>query len=304
MNSVVRSAIAVMVTFCVIPVLLIAQSETRFLSVGPWVAELDARASNDRDTTLVRSGLIRTNTIYSDFVLRFEFRLLQPESQGRLFVRSWFGYGNSPKNQRGYRIALTNDAIGTEALGRITTAEVKMQETMFEPLHAMRRVAEWQECEVRAEGQSITVQINDSLVTTVRDLDEFAGYIALESTRGGGIEFRNLGVIRLPSAHEPFGQNAHRPSEVGITLPTALERADPFYPRGPFNEGIQGTVRLEFVVEASGSVGDVRVIQSLHPDLDEAAIASTRKWRFRPGMEFGQPVDVIVRMDVAFRIKK
>src|SRR5262245_7862521 len=122
---IIRSAIAIVVAFCVIPGLLVAQRETEFLPVGPWVAESDARSVTTGDIVLLRSGLIRTNTIYSDFLLHFEFRLLERESEGRLFVRSRFGYGSSRRNERGYRIALTNDAIGAQALGRVSAAEVK-----------------------------------------------------------------------------------------------------------------------------------------------------------------------------------
>ena len=59
--------------------------------------------------------------------------------------------------------------------------------------------------------------------------------------------------------------------------------------------------QLELVVEATGSVGDVRVVKSLHPDLDEAAIASARQWRFTPGTSAGQSIPVIVTMEVSFR---
>jgi TonB family protein len=54
------------------------------------------------------------------------------------------------------------------------------------------------------------------------------------------------------------------------------------------------------VVEPNGVVGDVRVVKSLHPDLDEAAIASARQSRFKPGRKSGQEVAVIVEIDVSF----
>ena len=61
---------------------------------------------------------------------------------------------------------------------------------------------------------------------------------------------------------------------------------------------------LELVVDSNGSVGDTRVAKSLHPDLDEAAIGSARKWRFSPGTKSGQPVPVIVMMDVSFQLSR
>ena len=64
--------------------------------------------------------------------------------------------------------------------------------------------------------------------------------------------------------------------------------------------GIQGDVRLAFVIAADGSVDDVRVVRSLHPDLDEAAVAAVRKSVFRPAVKNGVPVPVVATMDVSF----
>jgi TonB family protein len=304
-HSIFRSAIVTAAACCISPIPAVAQGEASFQPVGPWVSELGASASNQGDTLLVRSGSVRTNTIYSDFVLRFEFRLLERQSEGHLLVRAWLGYGNSPRNERGYRIALTDNADGEEALGRVTrAADVKMQEVTFDLDGAKRPAGAWQECEVRANRDTIIVRVNGAAVSTVQGLDEFAGYIALQSSRGSGIEFRNLRAESLPPAQEPFGRNAYRTSESGVELPRAVARAQPFYPREPHGQGIQGTVKLEVVIERTGSVGDVRVIKSLHPDLDQAAIASARKWRFTPGTKDGQSVDVIVTMDVEFLLRK
>jgi TonB family protein len=304
MNVICRLAIGVVAAFCASPILVLPQDEPGFQPVGPWVGELGARARDQGNMLLVQSGAVRTNRLYSDFVLRFEFRLQEPQSEGRLLVRSWLGYGNSPTNERGYRIALTDKAVGQEALGRVTAAELKMKEATFDSLRAMRRAGEWQECELRAERDTMTVRMNGAVVSAVQDLNEFAGYIALQATRGTGIEFRNVRAKSLPPAQEPFGRGAHRTAESGVELPRAVETAQPFYPREPHAAGVEGTVNLELVVESTGSVGDVRVIKSLHPDLDQAAIASARKWRFVSGAKDGQPVDLVVTMEVAFRLRK
>ncbi|MFO7692442.1 MAG: energy transducer TonB [Vicinamibacterales bacterium] len=67
----------------------------------------------------------------------------------------------------------------------------------------------------------------------------------------------------------------------------------------------QGTVALEAVVLPSGRVGDVRVIRSLDRKhgLDEEAIIAVERWRFRPGRFDGEPVRVIVRIDMTFKLK-
>ena len=78
----------------------------------------------------------------------------------------------------------------------------------------------------------------------------------------------------------------------------------PFYPKEPFDQRIQGTVALEAVVNADGSVGDVRVLNPLHPHLDETAMATARRWRFTPAMKSGQPLAVLVRIELSFQLKR
>jgi TonB family protein len=268
--------------------------------VDPWVPMAGARATTSLDALLMRGGAVRTNRLYSDFVFEFEFRLIDAQSEGDVMVRSRFGYGNSPTSVRGYRVALNAKANSKDALGRVTAIEMHLKETAFEPVRAPWPADAWQECEIRAQRDKLTVKINGSIASTIEGLDEFTGYLALESTSGAGVAFRNLRATRLPQAHDPFGEGAHPVSEPGVAPPQKLEGPGPFYPREPYDANVQGNVGLVVVVQADGSVGDIRVAKPLEPNLDEAAIASARRWRFKPGTKDGQPVDVIVRLDISF----
>jgi TonB family protein len=303
MKTITRATVVALAVLCVRPAVVVGQ-EAGFQPLNSWVAEPGAHTSNQGNALLIQRGTIRTTRIYSDFVLRFEFRLSESESEGRLFVRSRFGYDNDPASEHGYRIALTNKVDGADPLGRVSGSDVGMTEVEFHPTPPPTPAGRWQECEIGAERGKLTVRLNGVLVSTVQALDEFAGYIALQSRRGDGIEVRNIQAKRVPSTSEPFGQEAHRASEPGVNLPRALKTAKPFYPREPYDAGVQGAVSLELVVDATGLAGDVRVLKSLHPDLDEAAIASARQWRFAPGTRAGQPVAVVVTMDVTFQLRK
>jgi TonB family protein len=303
MKIIACATVAALAVLCVGPAVVVGQG-AGFQPLNSWVAEPGARTCNQGNVLLIKRGTIRTARIYSDFMLRFEFRLLEPESEGRLFVRSRFGYDNNPASERGYRIALTDKVDGADALGRVSGSDAGMMEVEFHPIQPPTPAGRWQECEIGAERGKITVRLNGVIVSTVQALDEFAGYIALQSRRGDGIEVRNVQAKRVPSTSEAFGQEAHRTSEPGVNVPRALKTAKPFYPREPYDAGVQGVVSLEVVVDATGLAGDVRVLKSLHPDLDEAAIASARQWQFAPGTRAGQPVAVVVTMDVTFRLRK
>jgi TonB family protein len=274
----------------------VASAQSDFHAIDSWIEMAGARAETQGDIVVVRRGTIRTPRLYSDFVVRFEFRVTEPNSEGRVWVRSRFGFGD--RDELGYRVGLTGRTNNT-ALGRVSGAgaELKIAEVHPPPIAAPDQ---WQECEVRAERSRLSVRINGALVTEADALDEFTGYLALQVNRGE-IEFRHVTAARQPSASDPFGEGAYPGSEPGIVKPRALKTAKPFYPSEPHDNWIQGTVGLELVVDASGLAGDIRITKSVHPDLDEAAIGSARQWRFSPGTRSGQPVSVIVTMDVSFR---
>jgi TonB family protein len=54
-----------------------------------------------------------------------------------------------------------------------------------------------------------------------------------------------------------------------------------------------------------GTVGDVHVIRSLDPvfGLDQEAIKAARQWRFVPGLKDGQPVPIMVTIELTFTLR-
>jgi len=68
---------------------------------------------------------------------------------------------------------------------------------------------------------------------------------------------------------------------------------------------VQGTVLLECVVQKDGSVGDVQVIRSLDSTfgLDQEAIKAAKAWRFAPGTRLGEPVPVLITIELTFTLR-
>ena len=64
-------------------------------------------------------------------------------------------------------------------------------------------------------------------------------------------------------------------------------------------------VLLQCVVKSDGSVGDVQVVRSLDSafGLDQEAIKAARQWRFAPGMRLGEPVPVLVTIELTFTLR-
>lgn len=99
--------------------------------------------------------------------------------------------------------------------------------------------------------------------------------------------------------------NAERTAERGgVVAPRPIRRATPGYTGPAMRARIQGTVWVQGIVEIDGTLSDVRVVRSLDQQfgLDEEALNAARRWRFAPGTKDGQPVRVVVTIEIEFRI--
>jgi TonB family protein len=100
------------------------------------------------------------------------------------------------------------------------------------------------------------------------------------------------------------GGGAYRPGN-GVDTPKLLREVKPQYTAQAMRAKIQGTVLLECVVQPDGSVGNIKVVRSLDSTfgLDQEAIKAARQWQFAPGTRFGQPVPVLVTIEIAFTLR-
>jgi protein TonB len=100
------------------------------------------------------------------------------------------------------------------------------------------------------------------------------------------------------------GGGAYRPGN-GVQLPVPTQEVKPQYTADAMRAKVQGTVLLECVVLPDGSVGPVEVVRSLDSTfgLDQEAIKAAKKWRFKPGTRFGEPVAVLVTIELTFTLR-
>jgi protein TonB len=100
------------------------------------------------------------------------------------------------------------------------------------------------------------------------------------------------------------GGGAYRPGN-GVENPRLVREVKPSYTADAMRAKIQGAVWLECVVLPDGSVGEVRVIRSLDSTfgLDQEAIKAAKQWRFAPGTRFGEPVPVLITIELTFTLR-
>lgn len=76
------------------------------------------------------------------------------------------------------------------------------------------------------------------------------------------------------------------------------------YPQEPLNNGVQGRVFVQFIIEKDGSLSDVTAIKSIDPDLGKEAVrvvSSSPKWN--PGKQQGVPVRVRYTFPITFSLQ-
>lgn len=112
-------------------------------------------------------------------------------------------------------------------------------------------------------------------------------------------------VDRFPMSATVQKPTVYRPGR-GITLPQVVKEVKPAYTSAAMQAKIQGSVWLECVVDASGDITDVTVTRSLDTEygLDNEAVKAAKQWKFKPGRKDGQPVAVIVTIELTFTLKK
>ena len=76
------------------------------------------------------------------------------------------------------------------------------------------------------------------------------------------------------------------------------------YPTMAAENGVQGKVILQFVVEKDGRVGEVKIARSVDKDLDKEAIRVVKSLpKFTPGRQNGYPVRVWYTLPVNFKLQ-
>lgn len=120
---------------------------------------------------------------------------------------------------------------------------------------------------------------------------------------GGGIG-PGVGDGLGPGEGGGTGGGVFRPGN-DVDPPRVLREIRPEYTSEAMRARIQGTVWLDVVVLPDGTVGDVTVSKSLDNvfGLDSQAVAAARQWLFSPGMRLGEPVAVLVTLELFFNLR-
>jgi TonB family protein len=92
----------------------------------------------------------------------------------------------------------------------------------------------------------------------------------------------------------------------GVTMPKAVKLVKAQYTEKAAAARLQGTVTMEAVVLADGTVGEIRVTESLDASvngLDDQAVSALKQSQFEPGTRDGKPVAVRITVRTTFSLQ-
>ena len=83
-----------------------------------------------------------------------------------------------------------------------------------------------------------------------------------------------------------------------------LVRIQPQYPRAAALDRIEGSVKMEFIVNADGTVRNARVISANPPGVfEQSAITAALKWKFKPKIVDGKAVEQRAVQELTFKLE-
>lgn len=88
----------------------------------------------------------------------------------------------------------------------------------------------------------------------------------------------------------------------GVSAPQVVSKVDPQYSEEARVAKVSGTVLLQVVVGTDGQAQNIKVVKDAGFGLDDCAVATVSKWRFKPGQKDGAAVPVYANIEVNFRL--
>ena len=88
-----------------------------------------------------------------------------------------------------------------------------------------------------------------------------------------------------------------------ILQPWKIADVKPVYPEPASSTHTGGVVTMEALIGTDGTVREVRVVSSPHPDLDRAATEAVRQWEFTPTILNCTPIEVRMKVTANFVVR-
>lgn len=109
------------------------------------------------------------------------------------------------------------------------------------------------------------------------------------------------GIVGIPEG-PPDGRAGAMALTGNIEPPVKIYSPRPLYTEEARRAGVQGIVILEAVVDAEGTVRNVKILKGLPMGLDQSAVDAVMTWRYEPARMEGRPVPVYFTFTISFSL--
>jgi TonB family protein len=277
----------------------------QLFSLAGWVPQANPSVSFAEGGALMRlgraSGWVHTRRFFSEYSLRVALRLANPGTRAALLLH---GLLERDLRRTGYRVNLSENADGPDAIARITGRDVPVEELTFNPAgaRATRGPGEWQQLDVLSAEGRVETRLNGALVSAIADR-RFTGLIGFEVS-AGTLEVRGAEIVRRDTfLGGDFSIAAERPKGPGAPVPKLVREVKPVYSPQAMRDIRQGEVFVDAIIDATGKVLEPRISRSLDIDLDQAAVAALRQWQFEPAVRDGRPFATVIQVQMTFALR-
>jgi TonB family protein len=110
-------------------------------------------------------------------------------------------------------------------------------------------------------------------------------------------------IAMMQSSEQYYQDTGIRLAQIGkgVTSPVVIHQVDPEFSAEAKKQGFNGTVLVNFILDERGLPQNVRVLRGVGMGLDEKAVAAVKQYKFKPAMEDGKPVPMMLNVEINFR---
>jgi TonB family protein len=275
-------------------------------SLKGWTAERASPKLAGGILTLER-GWMTLDKPLSSFVATMDVRSATPEARGGIVVRTWRIFDlrtGVPSSAYVIVAAASQPADGT--LGSIVEYGEKGSARRFASASRVGIDDDaigggWHRYEIEYIDDSIKVSVDGALAGHADAVTNVHGRFGF-SVAAGAIQVRNVALRELDPGKPVNGVYLARKG----LLPRVVREVKPRYTSDALSHRIQGYVLVEAVVDPQGSPTGLRIVKSLDPTygLDQEALKAASNWRFKPATIDGQPVPVLIMIELTFTLRR
>jgi protein TonB len=223
-----------------------------------------------------------------------------------LLVGGTFGYMKmrpktvAPNPAAGSQTTMTNMESPAAATTAQTAAAVATAPAANTPTAATPAIP------LRTQSDAMNQQLNaPSRISG--DLKALTGKVAPPSSDfgAGGVEGMGGGRVVFGQSGPKVKVEAAKKVSIssGVAVGLLVQKTAPVYPPLAKAAHISGTVVVQATISKTGGVGNLRVVSG-QPMLRQAALDAVKKWRFRPYLLDGQPVETDTTVSVSFAMAR